>query len=101
MEGSEAVETAVKEKAKKLEHYNSHITACRVVIEKSHAHHQQGNLFHVRIDLTVPQGELVANRDTDDHSHEDVYVAIRDAFAAAKKQMDRHMDKLRGDVKNH
>jgi hypothetical protein len=42
----------------------------------------------VRIDLTVPGAELVVSRDPElDHGHEDVYVAIRDAFDAARRQL--------------
>jgi ribosome-associated translation inhibitor RaiA len=33
-------------------------------------------------------------------AHEDVYVAIRDAFDAAARQLEDHARKLRGDVKS-
>ena len=45
----------------------------------------------VRIDLTVPGEEIVIGREPGhDHAHEDVYVAIRDAFDAAKRQLQDH-----------
>jgi hypothetical protein len=36
-----------------------------------------------------------------DHAHEDVYVAIRDAFNAAVRRLEDQARKMRGDVKNH
>ena len=52
-------------------------------------HHHKGNLYHVRIDISVPGDEIVVSREPHkDHSHEDAYVTIRDAFDAAKRQLD-------------
>jgi ribosome-associated translation inhibitor RaiA len=60
-------------------------------------HKHQGKLFNVRIDVHVPGGELVVNRDL----NEDVYVALRDAFDAAKRQLDEYGSKQRGGTKKH
>jgi ribosomal subunit interface protein len=94
---SEALETHIREKAKKLDEFFNHIMSCRVVVEVPHKHHQQGKQFNVRIDIGVAGGEIVVNRD---HA-EDVYVALRDAFDAAKRQVEEYARKLRGDVKKH
>jgi cold shock CspA family protein len=51
----------------------------------------------VSIDLRVPGKEIVANRD----HHEDVYVALRDAFDAAKRQLEETVRLQRGEVKVH
>jgi ribosome-associated translation inhibitor RaiA len=40
----------------------------------------------VRIDLKVPGKEIVVNRDHD----EDIYVALRDAFDVARRQLEDH-----------
>ena len=104
---SDAVEAAIREKAEKLHQFFDRITSCTVVVEAPHTHHNKGVLYHVRIDLVVPDGELVVSRSHDDkHAHEDVYVAIRDAFDAmrrqlksyAKKHSDRHNRGRRADV---
>jgi cold shock CspA family protein len=72
------------------------------VVERPHRQHHKGTLFHVRIDLRVPGRELVVNRDpTEHHAHEDVYVAIRDAFDAARRQLEDHAREMRGGVKSH
>ena len=49
------------------------------------------------IDMTVPGTELVVKRE----SHEDIYVAIRDAFDAARRQLEDYARHQRGDVKTH
>ncbi len=97
MEHSDAVEADVRNKVEKLETlFPNTIMSCRVVVESHHRHHHQGNLFHTRIDITVPGDELVVSRDpSKDHAHEDMHVAIRDAFAAARTQLSHHMRKIR------
>jgi len=99
---SEFVEARIQEKTKKLEQFYDQIISTRVVVESPHSHQHKGNLFHVCIDITVPDGELVVNRaPKDHHAHEDVYVAIRDAFDAAKRQLQEYSRKRRGKVKSH
>jgi len=102
MDRSEAVEARVREKAEKLEKYFDHLTSCRVVVEAPERRHHKGKLFHVRIELGVPGKDLIVNRHPKDkHAHEDVYVAIRDAFQAARRQLEDHGRKLDGKVKTH
>lgn len=97
MDSSSALEDHIREKAEMLERLHPNLTRCGVTIEKPHHHKNQGNAFNVRIDLYVPGDEIVINHD----EHEDVYVALRDAFDAAKRQVQRHAQKKRGDVKQH
>jgi ribosomal subunit interface protein len=99
---SGAIEAKIRERAEKLDKYYEHIMSCRVVVEGNHKHHHKGNLYHVRIHLTVPEGELVASREPDQHqAHEDVYVAIRDAFDAVRRQLEDYARRRRGKVKHH
>lgn len=97
---------------------------CRVLIESPHRHRHKGKRYHVRIDLTVPGSELVIKREpklvadtplrvqkapevqlaeTREPSkyaaHEDIYVAIRDAFDAARRKLQDFARRQRGDVK--
>ncbi|MEJ2508837.1 MAG: HPF/RaiA family ribosome-associated protein [Gammaproteobacteria bacterium] len=102
MEPSPAVEAKVRERAEKLDRFFDHIMSCRVVIEAPHKHHHQGNLFHVRIDVTVPGNELVVSREPHQHqAHEDAYVVLRDAFDALQRQLEDYARKLKGNVKTH
>lgn len=102
MDPSEMTEGNIRERVDKLEQFYDQIMGCRVMVEAQHRHHHQGNLYHVRIDLTVPGQELVVSRNAGkDHAHEDVYVAIRDAFDAARRQLEDHARQQRLQVKTH
>lgn len=99
---SDAVEANIRERAEKLEQFYPNITGCTVIAEKSHAHHHKGNLYHIRIDLMVPGAKIVVGRDPGaNHAHEDIYVAVRDAFNAARRQLEDRARRLRGNVKSH
>ena len=99
---SQAVTAKIRGKADKLERFYDRITGCRVVVEAPHAHRHKGRIFHVRIALTVPDGELVVSRDHHDRpDHTDLYVAIRDAFDAAGRKLKAYARRRRGDVKSH
>lgn len=95
MERSEALEARIHEKMHKLERFSDRITRCRVTVEAPNARHQHGAAFDVRIDLHVAGVELVVNREggSKDPAHEDVYVALRDAFSAAVRQVEDHLGK--------
>jgi len=100
IDASEAVEAKVRERAAELDQFYDRITGCRVTIEAATRKRQKGRLYNVRVDLTVPNREIVINRNSDDdHSHEDIYVAVRDAFDAARRQLQDHVRLSRGDVK--
>ena len=102
MPTSAAVENQIRERVKGLDEFYDRITACRVVVETPHRHHHQGRLHHVRIELTVPGRTLVVDREPHaHHAHEDVHVAIRDAFDAARRQLEDHVRTVRGDTKHH
>ena len=86
MDSSDAVEANVREKVEKLDQQFDEILTFRIIIQALHKHHHKGNLYHLRIYITVPDGELVVSRRPDlHHAHEDIYVAIRDAFKAARR----------------
>jgi cold shock CspA family protein len=103
LDRSEALEASVREWAAKLDSVYPRIQRCEVAIEAPHRHQRQGRQFHVRIDITVPDGEIVVSRDPGPaQAHEDPFVAVRDSFRAARRQLDDHVRRhLRGDVKTH
>ena len=72
MPRSEALENNIRDKIDKLERLFDHITSCNVVVEETHQHKKQGKLFHIRINLNVPDKELVVSREKHDNKqHED------------------------------
>lgn len=102
METSDALLADIEEKADKLDRFSDQIMACRVVVEAPHQHHRKGKVYHISIDLTVPGGEIVASRTAEENAaHEDVYVAVRDAFNAIQRQLEDYVRKQRHKVKQH
>jgi len=102
MEPSDAVQKWVEEHAAKLEKFYEPIVHCDVVVEAPHRHSHHGRLYAVRIDITVPGGQVVvSHQGPKDHAHENIYVALRDAFRAAQRQLQDLVRKRRGKVKHH
>ena len=102
MDTSPSVEAHIRERAQALEKFFDRITGCRVVVEQSGRRQHKGKLYHIRVDLTVPGREIVVKRDPpEDHAHEDILVAVRDVFDAARRQLEDYARKMRGDVKSH
>jgi len=98
----EMVRDAALDHVAALERLWDRITGCHVVIAQPHRHHRKGRLYSVRVDVVVPGGEIVVNREHPrDHAHEDVYVALRDAFGAAARRLEDHVRRLRGVQKPH
>jgi ribosomal subunit interface protein len=94
---SDALEADIRERVAKLEQFHPRMTSCRVAVEETRKHHQQGRQFTIRLDVRAPGKEIVVTRD----HHEDIYVALRDAFDSAKRQLEEVVREQRGDVKLH
>lgn len=102
MEHSPALESRIQQLAERLDRYSQEIMSCRVVIEAPHKHHHQGSLYTVRLDITLPGREIAVTREQHDkHAHEDAYVALRDTFHAAERQLEQRVQKRRQQVKEH
>lgn len=94
---SDALEAHIRDKVEKLENFSDRIVSCHVVVEMPHKHHHQGKEFNVRINIGVPGSDIVVNRD----HHQDPYVALRDAFDAAKRQLEDHARRMQLKTKTH
>lgn len=100
MQPSEALEARIRRRVHALERLQADIISCQVAVAQEHRHQQQGNLFSVRVNLTVPGREIVVNHvPADDRACEDAYVAIRNAFDAARRLLEEYLRVRRGDVK--
>ena len=88
---SAALQDLIREKAARLGNVFPRLTRCHVSIEQPHRHQSQGRLFNVRIVLHVPNDQLIAS----EGRHEDVHVALRDAFDAARRQIEDYVHRLR------
>jgi ribosomal subunit interface protein len=94
---SPAIEKEIRDKAASLEQYYDRISGCEIVVEGAVGHHRHGGPFRVRIRLTLPRGEVEANRQAKD----DLAVAVREAFDAVRRRLEDHVRGLRGQVKTH
>lgn len=120
MKPSDAVEARIREEVSKLETFYQGIIHCRVVVELPHKHHLKGDLYHVRIDLTVPGAKLVIKKEPSLHAslrqgdaekqakshevhaaHKDAFVVIRDAFKEGRRQLQDYARRMRGQIKAH
>jgi len=102
IEPSAALEDRIRALAKRLEKFSAHIVHCRVVVELPHQHARQGQIFEVHIQISTPGGQIIASREhRERHSHEDPYVAVRDAFRVVRRQLEDYERKHRQDVKHH
>jgi hypothetical protein len=88
LDRSEAVEARIHEYVSKLAHICATISRCEVVVTTPHRHHRHGRPFDVRIEIAVPGRMIeVSHAPGVDDAHDDVYVAVRDAFLAAQRQL--------------
>jgi ribosome-associated translation inhibitor RaiA len=94
---SVALQKAIRDKAQKLEHFYDRITGCRVALTLDARHQHQGRQFSVHVGVKVPGGTIEVTREHDQNIH----VALRDAFAAACRQLEDYAREQRGDVKHH
>jgi ribosomal subunit interface protein len=97
---SDEIESKIRKHIVKLGKFANRLSDCRVVIAVPHRHHHQGNIYHIQINLTVPGGELVVNPPAQ-QTHEDLHVAIRDAFESAERQLKEYTQQRRGEIKTH
>ena len=93
---TDAMRAEITEKAEKFDSYYDRIMRCRVVVECPKRHPHEGKLYNVHIYMTVPGGEIAVKR----APNEDLYVAIRDAFQAARRKLEDFAREQRGDVKS-
>ena len=95
MAHSPALTARLHQEVEKLSGFCPDIVSCRVVIEQRDRHKSQGRSFNVRVTLGVPGDELAVNHDHD----EDVYAAVRDAFASLTRRLEDFIHRRRDAVK--
>lgn len=97
MAASPALEAQARRKVRHLERFRHDIMGCRVDVALLHKHRNQGRPFGVRLHLTVPGHEFTVDRVQD----EDVYIALREAFADMRRQLEQSLARTRGNEKQH
>ena len=98
---SDAVEAKIQDRVAWLERFYARIISCRVVVSKVNRHHHRGNLYSIHLSLRVPGEDLSISRVSDlNHAHKDIFVTIRDAFDAARRELEDFVRRQRGEVKS-
>lgn len=83
VDSSDFREDMIHEQLEKLEHVYDRIVRCHVVIDPPSKHHRHGATYLVKVQLSVPRSQIIV-----DHvRNEDLSIAIRDAFKAARRQL--------------
>ncbi|MGB1091770.1 MAG: HPF/RaiA family ribosome-associated protein [Oceanobacter sp.] len=100
IEHSDAVEQKIREKAAKLTSTFDDITGIRAVVALPHNHSYKGKLAHVSLEIGLPGETVAITHDCHDNSdHENMYVAVRDAFEKASRKVrkihEKRVDKNR------
>jgi cold shock CspA family protein len=117
---AELAEKWIRDEITKLTTFYPRITACRVAVESPHRHHRLGSQYHIRIDLTVPGGEVVIKHEPSlrtraqqigetkfakhmelKTARKNLRQAIDDAFKVAGRRLQDYARRQRGSVKSH
>ena len=94
---NDETEELIRDKASKLNRFYDQIIGCRVKVDVPHRSQRRGTLYSVRIDITVPGGEVIVKREPD----QDLHVAIVNSFETAQRRVKEYAEKQRGAVKTH
>jgi len=99
----EAFRAEVERQAEKLGKLYSHITNLRVVVESPPGHKKHGRTHKVSVEILLPQKKkVVANKDySESGAHEAVTYVVREAFDAARRQLDEYSKRQSRIVKTH
>ncbi|MDR3557494.1 MAG: HPF/RaiA family ribosome-associated protein [Syntrophobacteraceae bacterium] len=90
-------EELIRDKASKLDRIYDQIIGCRVKIDKPHRSQRSGMTYNVSVDITVPGGELIVKRESD----QDLRAAVVSSFETAQRRLKNYAERQRGEVKTH
>ena len=120
MQKLENLEADILKRLDRLVRYGPSLLGAKVVVEPVAQQRQSGQRYHVRIELDLPGDTIVVahtperrvvlrrsaarsvrKQDEPDQAHTDAGLAVRDAFAAARRRLQDYVRKQRGAVKTH
>ncbi len=103
LKGNERLRGCVSKNIAALEQRFGRITACRIVVRAPSERHRTGGVCEVTIRLTLPQGREVdiGRSEKADDRYADPVMALNDAFKRARRRLQDHARRMRGEVKSH
>jgi ribosome-associated translation inhibitor RaiA len=101
LDKSAAVEAKITEKVAKLEKVFDRMTHCRVVVAAPNKHAHKGKSYEIKIDVGIPDHAplILTHESAVGNAQEDLLIALRDAFDAAKRRLDDISARLKGSAK--
>lgn len=93
-----SLEPEIRRRADQLDQWSPDLMSCHVVVESEANRHRQGHRYRVKVNLRLPDGELMSG---DRQGNEDIYLALRESFDALDRQVEDHARRHRGQVKQH
>lgn len=85
---SAALTENVNKRIEKLRRFSNDIIGGRVVLDSPHNNHHKGKVFSVTVEIHTSGKEVIVRQGQHDKpAHEDIYVAVRDAFNVAERQL--------------
>lgn len=100
LSASDALEARAREGVSKLFELFPRIAKCDIAIELDQGR-RRGQHFRCRVDLVVPNAELVAQNSQAGDAGSDAYVALGEMFDEATRQLEEYVRRARWDVKHH
>ena len=101
LEKSAAAEARIRDKFDRLHQHFDRITHARVVVETPRRHTAAAKVFQVKIEIGLPGQKplVVRNELPADQTRTDISIAVRDAFAAARRRLDDIAAKIKHPAK--
>jgi len=102
MDASPALATRIRALVLRLAKFDARITHCHVIVAPPPRHRRHGALYDFHIDIGLPEQVIAVRRARSGApAHEDPFVALRDAFRAARRKLEDYRRTRRGAIKNH
>lgn len=102
MDPSPALASRIRTLVSRLEKLHAHITHCHVIVAPPPRHRRHGALYDFHIDIGLPERVIAVRRArVGEPAHEDPFVALRDAFRAARRKLEDYRRTRRGEIKSH
>jgi ribosome-associated translation inhibitor RaiA len=91
-------DAAIRRRVERLHHYYDRVGECRITIDVPQRRRRSDALrYGVRLVLSVPRGRIVVAR----QPRAQLRTALDEVFQAARRRLQDHARRLRGDVKKH
>ena len=94
-----ALRKAIRAYAESVEKFYGRVIRVEVVVSLPHKHRKKGRVFHVSARTHMPGQDLVVSRASEaDSAHENLHLALHDAFRAMDRRLEDRVRRMSGRV---